>query len=100
MFGLIKARQAGFPVDQNVLDKGITYLTNNILPATQIDTPWKANQQAYLLYVLADAGKPQNSALVSLYDDKRALLGNYGKALLALGLNIAQPNEQIARSTR
>ncbi len=96
VFGLVKARQAGFPVDQNVLDQGIAYLTKNILPATQIDTPWKANQQAYLLYVLADAGQPQNSALISLYDGKRALLGNYGKALLALGLNSAQPNTQSA----
>ena len=87
VFGLVKAQQAGFPVDQNVLDQGVAYLTKNILPATQIDTPWKANQQAYLLYVLADAGQPQTSALVSLYDGKRALLGNYGKALLALGLN-------------
>ena len=48
------------------------------------------------MYVLADAGKPQNSALISLYDGKRALLGNYGKALLALGLNIAQPEREVA----
>lgn len=94
VFGLIKARQAGFPVDQTVLDKGIAYLTGNVLPATQIDAPYEANQQAYLLYVLADAGKPQTSALVSLYDGKRPLLDNYGKALLALGLHSAQPNEK------
>jgi hypothetical protein len=99
VFGLVKARQSGFSVDQNVLDKGIRYLTNNILSTTKIDTPWKANQQAYLLYVLADAGKPQNSALISLYDDKRALLGNYGKALLALGLNLAQPNDKSRVNT-
>jgi uncharacterized protein YfaS (alpha-2-macroglobulin family) len=94
VFGLVKAQQAGFPIDPAVLDKGVKYLTSNILPATQIDAPYEADQQAYLLYVLADAGKPQTSALVSLYDGKRPLLDNYGKALLALGLHLAQPNEQ------
>jgi len=94
VFGLVKAQQAGFPIDPAVLDKGLKYLTNNILVTTAIDTPYEADQQAYLLYVLADAGKPQTSALVSLYDGKRPLLNNYGKALLALGLHLAQPNEQ------
>ncbi|CAG0936630.1 Alpha-2-macroglobulin [Thermoflexales bacterium] len=99
VFGLIKARQAGFPIDQNVLDRGVQYLINNVQATTGIDTPWRANQQAYLLYVLADAGKPQTSALISLYDDKRVLLSNYGKALLALGLNIAQPAEKSRINT-
>jgi len=99
VFGLIKARQAGFAVNQNMLDNGIKYLTNNVRATTSLDTPWEANQQAYLLYVLAEAGKPQNSALISLYDDKRALLGNYGKALLALGLNIAQPGDKSRVNT-
>jgi uncharacterized protein YfaS (alpha-2-macroglobulin family) len=93
VFGLVKAREAGFPVDQTVLDKGIQYLTNSIQPTTQLNSPWEANQQAYTLYVLAEANKPQTSALVSLYDDKRALLGYWGKAMLALGLHLAQPNE-------
>ena len=93
VFGLVKAQQAGFPVDQTVLDKGIQYLIGNIQPTTQLTSPWEANQQAYLLYALAEAGKPQTSALVSLYDDKRALLGYYGKAMLALGLHLAQPAE-------
>jgi len=99
VFGLTKARQAGFAVDQTMLDNGLKYLINNVRATTSLDTPWEANQQAYLLYVLAEAGKPQNSALISLYDDKRALLGNYGKALLALGLNIAQPNDKSRVNT-
>ena len=93
VFGLVKAQQAGFPIDPAVLDKGIRYLMDNVQPTTSLDTPYEADQQAYLLYVLADAGKPNNSALISLYDTKRPLLDNYGKALLALGLHLAQPNE-------
>ena len=31
VFGLVKAQQAGFPIDPAVLDKGVKYLTNNIL---------------------------------------------------------------------
>ncbi len=34
VFGLVKAQQAGFPIDPAVLDKGMKYLTNNILATT------------------------------------------------------------------
>jgi uncharacterized protein YfaS (alpha-2-macroglobulin family) len=52
-----------------------------------------------LLYTLAEAGKSQTSSLVALYDSKRQVLGYYGKALLALGLKLDQPNETSRIST-
>ncbi|MFN8595468.1 MAG: alpha-2-macroglobulin, partial [Anaerolineae bacterium] len=93
VFGLVKAKQAGFAVDAGVIDRGVQYLISRIKPTTQLSQPWEANQQAYLLYTLAEAGRSQTSELVALYDSKRQLLGNYGKALLALGLKLDQPNE-------
>ena len=93
VFGLVKAKQAGFAVDASVIDRGVAYLIAQIKPATQINQTWMANQQAYLLYTLAEAGQSQTSSLVALYDSKRQILGYYGKALLALGLKLDQPNE-------
>ncbi|HZY42598.1 MAG TPA: alpha-2-macroglobulin family protein, partial [Anaerolineae bacterium] len=99
VFGLVKARQAGFAVDAAVIDRGVEFLKSRIKPATQLNTTWEANQQTYLLYTLAEAGQSQTSALVSMYDSKRQLLGQYGKALLALGLKLDQPNESSRINT-
>ncbi len=99
VFGLVKAKQSGFAVDQAVIDRGADYLINRIKPTTQLKDQWEANLQAYVLYTLAEAGKSQTGALVSLYDDKRQLLGNYGKALMALAFNLDQPNEKSRITT-
>lgn len=94
VFGLAKAKQAGFAVDAAVLDRGAKFLISRIRPATQLKATWEANQQAYLLYALAEAGQSQTAALTALYDTKRPLLGSYGKALLALGLNLDRPDDR------
>ena len=99
VFGLVKARQSGFAVDDTVINRGVEFLKSRIKPATQINTTWEANQQTYLLYTLAEAGQSQTGALVSMYDGKRQLLSHYGKALLALGLKLDQPNEQSRVNT-
>jgi len=99
VFGLVKAKQSGFAVDDAVIERGANYLTGQIVAPTQIDSQWKVNQQAYLLYVLAEAGKHPTSSLVALYDGKRQMLSNYGKALLALAFNVDQPNEKSRVNT-
>ncbi len=99
VFGLVKAQQAGLAVDAGVIDRGVAYLIEQIKPATQINQTWQANQQAYLLYTLAEAGQSQTSSLVALFDSKRQVLGYYGKALLALGLKLDQPAETSRVST-
>ncbi|HET7377263.1 MAG TPA: alpha-2-macroglobulin family protein, partial [Anaerolineae bacterium] len=99
VFGLVKAQQAGFSVDQNAIDRGVSYLSGQLIPTTQLQETWKANRQVYILYVLAEAGKSDTSALISLYDGKRQLLSNYGEALMALAFHIAQPNESSRINT-
>ncbi|HEY4723748.1 MAG TPA: alpha-2-macroglobulin family protein, partial [Anaerolineae bacterium] len=54
VFGLVKAKQSGFAVDDNVIERGASYLASQIVAPTQLDSQWKVNQQAYLLYVLAE----------------------------------------------
>jgi hypothetical protein len=99
VLGLVKAKQAGFAVDQNVIDRGVNYLSGQLIPTTQLQETWKVNRQAYILYVMAEAGKGDSSALVSLYDGKRQLLSNYGKALMALAFNLDKANQQSRMAT-
>ncbi|MGH2592657.1 MAG: alpha-2-macroglobulin family protein, partial [Anaerolineae bacterium] len=93
VLGLIKANEAGFSVDDAVLDRGLGYLRRQIVATTRINVTRVANRQSFILYVLAEAGKPQTDAAVSLYDSKRGLLSQYATAYLALALNLDQPEE-------
>jgi hypothetical protein len=88
VFGLIKARDAGFSVDATALARGLDYLRGQLTPTTRIDETTVANRQAFILYVLAEAGQPQTDATVSLYDSKRGLLSHYARAYLALALSL------------
>jgi uncharacterized protein YfaS (alpha-2-macroglobulin family) len=88
VLGLVEARDAGFSVDARVLSDGIAYLRQNLMQTTRINASSPANRQAFVLYVLAEAGEPQTNAAVSLFDSKRGLLSNYGKAYLALALSL------------
>jgi hypothetical protein len=99
VLGLVKAKQAGFAVDQNVIDRGVNYLSGQLIPTTQLQETWKVNRQAYILYVMAEAGKGDSSALVSLYDGKRQLLSNYGKALMALAFKLDGSNQKSRMDT-
>ncbi len=88
VLGMIKAKEAGFSVDAAVLDRGVTYLRRQLTQTTRINETYVANRQAFILYVLAEAGEPQTDSAVSLYDGKRGLLSHYAKAYLALALNL------------
>jgi uncharacterized protein YfaS (alpha-2-macroglobulin family) len=93
VFGLAKVREAGFAVDENVLANGVGFLQGQLVAPSRLKTASQANMQAFLLYVLAEAGQADLSRTVALYDDKRDLLSHYGKAYLALALHLAQGEE-------
>jgi uncharacterized protein YfaS (alpha-2-macroglobulin family) len=86
LFGLNRAREAGFDVSAEALNRAADYL------GTQIDSPktmkntWALNRQAFMLYALADYGQPDRSTTVQMYDE-RARLDTYGRAYLAMTLH-------------
>ncbi|HEY1409550.1 MAG TPA: hypothetical protein VF434_11435, partial [Promineifilum sp.] len=53
-------------------------------PVTALGDASEANRQAFMLYVLAEAGEPVTQEVDALFDEHRALLDPYAKALLAL----------------
>ncbi len=84
VYGLVEAKRAGFAVDDAVLGRGVDYLQRQLKPVDTLQG-YALNQQAFLLYVLAEAGaeSADMARSVALYD-VRERLGHYGRAYLAL----------------
>lgn len=82
VLGLVEAKQAGYNVSANLFALGVRYLQTQILSSVRMTEPEKINRQAFLLYVLSRAGKPDVSSSVQLYE-QRQNAGLYARALLA-----------------
>lgn len=85
--GLLEAQRAGFEVDQTVVELGLTYLTKQLVAPKDIRSAWQANQQAFLLYVLAEGGAGDLGRSVALFDN-RERLDNFGRAYLAMAIHL------------
>lgn len=92
VFGLLRTREAGFAVDSAMLDRGVAFVRSRITQATVAMAPFEADEQALLLFVLAESGQPDrnaNQALLRLRDK----LSVYARAFLAMALQRADPND-------
>ncbi len=90
VFALVKAQQSDFEVRSGVIERGQQFLAGKLLPARDLGNFASANQQAFVLYVLAEGNTqyPVSNLPSSLNDlfDNRGKLSHYGKAYLALAL--------------
>jgi uncharacterized protein YfaS (alpha-2-macroglobulin family) len=86
VFGLARARQADFTVDERVLLNGTAYL-RRMLAAPADLKEWELNQQAFIVYALAEAGVKEPNRAGALFEE-RERLDNYAKAYLALALDL------------
>ena len=93
VFGMLKAREAGFNINVDTLQRGVAYLqtTKTMSMGSMFDD---INYQAYVLYVLAEAGSPDALSVNEIYR-LRDNLSYYAKALLALAIG-----KQDATDTR
>ncbi len=106
VFGLAKAKQAGFTVDAKVLNRGVQYLKRNLgtAPATGTTaakttadlSPWQLNQQAFMVYALAEAGALEPNRAGALFE-RREALSLYAKGYLALALNLIRDDASRSR---
>jgi alpha-2-macroglobulin len=100
--GLVEAKKAGYAVDQDRLDKGIAYLEaflNEELSTAQpvLNSQFSIlNSRSYILFVLAEAGKPDRGRAIALYD-KREQLSIYGRAYLLMTLKALGGEDDRAR---
>jgi uncharacterized protein YfaS (alpha-2-macroglobulin family) len=86
VFGLARARQAGFAVDQDVLERGIRFVKRGLkAPSDLKGNKWQLNRQAFALYALAEAGELLPNRAGALFEAREGL-DLYAKAYLALAL--------------
>ncbi len=97
VFGLVKAKEAGFAVEERVIRNGVDYLRMRIKPVDELKNPTQANRQAFILYVLAEAGQAREADLANLYE-VRGRLSYYGRAYLGLALGILNPEDPRLRT--
>ncbi|MEK9164665.1 MAG: alpha-2-macroglobulin family protein, partial [Chloroflexota bacterium] len=92
LFGLNKAKEAGFAVTESALNSGAEFLKTQMAAPNQIDSTWQLNRQAFMLYALADSGYLVHSDVAQMYE-ARARLDTYAKAYLALAFGELDPQD-------
>jgi uncharacterized protein YfaS (alpha-2-macroglobulin family) len=82
-------------VDPNVLSRGVQFLKQNLKSPAGL-SGWQANQQAFAVYALAEAGAPEPNRAGALYE-QREKLSIYARAYLALALAIINDEASAER---
>ena len=90
LLGLVEAQRAGFTVDEYVFNNAVTFLQGSLVAPKDIAEPWQANQQAFVLYTLAEAGQSDMGRMVTLFE-QRDTLDYFGRAYLLMALHLADP---------
>jgi uncharacterized protein YfaS (alpha-2-macroglobulin family) len=96
VLGLLKARQSGYDVGDDMLTRGLSFLQGSVEQVDVSTSASDANTQAFVLYVLSEqeqGGSPPADAIQSLLK-LREKLSIYAKALLAMTIganNAADP---------
>ena len=94
VLGLAMARDAGYTVDQYVLDRGITFLAEALAGHWSPPGEEKLTDdvRAYMAYALAVAGRGDLGTTISLYE-RRSGLSTRARAELLLSLQILSPED-------
>ncbi len=99
ILAMIKAREADFAVDENSLRRGLGYLNSQLVLVRRIVSYREANLQAFILYVLSEAGQTaQASEYTGGLFENREKLSHYGKAFLALALNTIRSGDERVKT--
>ena len=85
VFGMLKARAAGFEVNNDSLQRGIQFLQGTLKSVSPTSAFYALNEEVYKLYVLGEADQPNPEKLGELYN-ARDNMSHFAKAMLALAL--------------
>ena len=93
LFGLVRARQAGSQVSEDVIQRAVNYLSATQTAPQSISETWQLDRLAFVDFVLAQAGSGSPAQSEALFQ-VRDLLSPWSQALVALTLEgYAQGNE-------
>jgi len=79
---MIEAKEAGYTVSEQVVNRGIDFLKGRLSPKSRLNETSVRNRQAFILYILAIAGQPDISKSVQLFEDRLGM-SYYARAFLA-----------------
>jgi len=78
-----------------VIQRGLDYLNGQLVPTRQLAATREANRQAWILYVMAEAGEfGRVSEWVDSRYEGREKLSHYSRAYLALTLELLGPGDE------
>lgn len=92
VFGMLRAREAGFTVRDDVVNFALDYLTAAMNAGSTTGRMDDENVQAWMLYILSDGGRPDSGRVDLLYGN-RERLGIAGKSFLALTIQRANAGD-------
>lgn len=94
VFALVKAQEAGFAVQPDVIQRGLDFLNGQLVPTGRLNATREANRQAWILYVMAESDERGRVSewVDSLYEG-REKLSHYSRAYLAMTLDLLQPGD-------
>jgi len=98
LLGLVEAERAGFVVDEGVMERAVDFLQGSLVRPKDVEHHWQANRQAFILYVLAEAGQGDVGRTVILFN-QRDVLDTFGKAYLAMALGLLEPDRPARVNT-
>ncbi|MBN1681783.1 MAG: Ig-like domain-containing protein [Anaerolineae bacterium] len=90
VLGLVEARDAGFAIDQSMIDRALNFVRTDFV-RLDIDTPvWRLNRQAFYVYVFARAGQVNQTDLDMVFD-YRLELDYWARAFLLMAYQQVNP---------
>jgi len=92
VLGVLEAKEAGFTVDEAMLERGSDFLYVNLKPASRLQQPYLLNRQAFVLYVLSRLGQNVSGYVGVLYD-QRDNMALYARAYLLQVLHRLDPGD-------
>jgi uncharacterized protein YfaS (alpha-2-macroglobulin family) len=98
LMALTEAQEASYKVDAKVTERGLSFLYNGAGTA-DLNTTWGRNRQAFILYVLSQASRPNVAEMGRLYE-VRSGLHLYAQALLAQALYHVDPMDSRVGTLR
>ena len=73
LIGLVEAQQAGFTIEQGVIDRATMFVQKSLATIRAQDSQWQINRQAFLLYALARAERGVFQRTVRLFDGRESM---------------------------
>jgi uncharacterized protein YfaS (alpha-2-macroglobulin family) len=92
LLGLGLARDAGYVVSEEVIGNALSFVRGQFVAADARAETWQLDRQAFVLYVLARLGQPDNGRTSALVDQSERL-SIYARALLTQALFMINPGD-------